>query len=156
METCMASSKSLNNRPAHEPLQLNGEPKGEEKVSTALVVDDDPSIVLMVQLMLERLGFKVDLARNGKEAQCLVDDERIYDLVVTDLSMPYVDGFELAEWVKNFTRRTKVVIISGCLTDDDIDRFNKTGLIDRWIAKPFGFKELADVLRELDVIPFAG
>lgn len=148
----MAHYKLLNKRDDHEASQLAGEPKGEEQLKSALVVDDDPSIVLMVQLMLERLGFKVDLARNGREAQCLVDDERFYDLVVTDLSMPYVDGFELAEWVRKFTKKTRVVIISGCLTDGDIDRFIKSGLVDRWIAKPFGFRELTDVLGEIGLV----
>ncbi len=148
----MANYKPLNKSDTPEASQLTGESEGEAQLGTALVVDDDPAIVLMVQLMLERLGFKVDLARNGREAQCLVDAERYYDLVVTDLSMPYVDGFELAEWVKNFTDETKIVIISGCLTAADIDRFIKSGLVDRWIAKPFGFRELADVLHELEVI----
>lgn len=152
----MAKYRPLKKRAAQGALQSTGESEGEEKRSTALVVDDDPSIVLMVQLMLERLGFKVDLARNGKEAQCLVDDERFYNLVVTDLSMPYVDGFELAEWVKTFTKETKIVIISGCLTPADIDRFITSGLVDRWIAKPFGFRELTDVLRELGIFPLAG
>jgi DNA-binding response OmpR family regulator len=60
-------------------------------VARLLVVDDEPSILEFFEILLKREGYDVETVSGGKEAiACL--DRQVYDLVITDLSMPNVDG----------------------------------------------------------------
>ena len=75
-------------------------------------MDDEPFNVIGLQLSLSRLGIKglnrlVDRAYNGLEGSKLVRDsfnggKHVYGLIITDISMPYMDGFELSQEVRDF------------------------------------------------------
>ena len=79
-----------------------------------LIVDDEPYNVMGMQVNLNRIGIKglsrkVDRAYNGQEAlkkviSGLEDGLHVYGLVLTDISMPVMDGFELAEEIRSFYR----------------------------------------------------
>jgi DNA-binding response OmpR family regulator len=94
--------------------------------------------------MVENLGFQADSASGGLAAlewlrQCT------YDLVITDLHMPDFDGYALAGYLKEKNRQARVVIMTGCEPSDVVNYMN-TGVVDSWIYKPFGIKELGEIL----------
>ena len=115
-------------------------------MSRALVVDDDAGLRKVVRDALERDGIEVATATNGEEAfELFVDGD--FDLVVTDLSMPKLDGFGL---VRRLRERSVVPIL--VLTVAEEER-RKVALLDAgaddYVTKPFGVAELLARVRAL-------
>jgi two-component system capsular synthesis sensor histidine kinase RcsC len=115
----------------------------------ALVVDDDHCLVQVVHHMLQTLGFKGETANGGLAAMKCLSRSR-YDLMVTDLQMPGMDGYALSGWLKHRPkgRDTKVIVMTG-LSYANVVNYMNTGIVDRWIFKPFSLTKLADVVCEL-------
>jgi len=113
----------------------------------ALVVDDDHCLVQVVQQMMEALGFRADSANGGLAAIRYLSQSR-YDLMVTDLQMPDMDGYELSGWLKNKSKDTRVIVMTGCCHADVVNYMN-TGIVDRWMFKPFSLTKLAGIVGEL-------
>jgi DNA-binding response OmpR family regulator len=77
-----------------------------------LVIDDEPSILLMIKKMLEKAGHEVDMALNGKEGMQLFEKNKA-DLLITDIIMPEKEGLEtIVEMRKNYPD-LKIIAISG-------------------------------------------
>ncbi|MGH3098393.1 MAG: response regulator [Streptosporangiales bacterium] len=119
-----------------------------------LVVDDDPTVAEVVTRYLERDGHVVDRARDGVAALHLVES-RSPDLVVLDLMLPVLDGYEVCARLR---RTTTIPIIMLTARGDETDRV--TGLelgADDYVAKPFSARELAlrvqSVLRRARAAP---
>ena len=110
----------------------------------ALVVDDNSFTLNLVRRMLEALGFQVDAANGGVQAKQLADRCR-YSLVLTDFQMPEIDGYALATWFKGNFEFTRVFVMTGCSRDEVVDYIN-TGLVDRWIFKPFSLSQLGELV----------
>lgn len=124
--------------------KVRGRP--ESRFARVLVVDDDVLMIDLARAMLEKLNFRVDTARNGREAMhCL--QWTAYDLVLTDLQMPLMNGFELAEWIKENLTETAVIVMTGCSDVDDYVKKN-SNLVDRWIFKPFDYAKLRAILSD--------
>jgi DNA-binding response OmpR family regulator len=77
-----------------------------------LVLDDEPSILLMIKKMLEREGHEVDLALNGMEGMELFEKNKP-DLVVTDIIMPEKEGLETILELRRKHPELKIIAISG-------------------------------------------
>lgn len=77
-----------------------------------LVVDDDDMIQKMLKRCLEMAGHRVSLASNGVEAVASLEGDRP-DIIVLDLFMPEMDGFETLRQVNSYARRARVLAISG-------------------------------------------
>ena len=115
-------------------------------MSRILVADDEPAIRKVVRDALEREGHQVETAVDGQEAL-----ERFaegpYDLVVTDLAMPRVDGIEL---VKEIRRKAKIPILVLTVRGEERE---KVRLLDEgaddYVTKPFGVGELVARVRAL-------
>ncbi len=103
-----------------------------------LVVDDEPEIVTLVAKLLEARGHRVTVGRDGQEALDLVAAERP-DLVVIDLNLPKIDGFEVVRRLKSddATRDLPVVMMTAAFpTHEDADRGLALGA-DEYVVKPF-------------------
>ncbi|BBO83198.1 hypothetical protein DSCO28_37640 [Desulfosarcina ovata subsp. sediminis] len=74
-----------------------------------------------------------------------------YDLLVTDLLMPELNGYHLAQSIKNEMHDTKVIIMTGCHENDCLDMM-ASGWVDGWLFKPFGLKELRAMLQRLGLL----
>jgi DNA-binding response OmpR family regulator len=77
-----------------------------------LVLDDEPSILLMIKKMLEKAGHEVDIALNGKEGMVLFENNRP-DLLITDIIMPEKEGLETIFEVRRKYPELKIIAISG-------------------------------------------
>ena len=108
-----------------------------------LVVDDDENIREILQDILTMSGHLVVISSNGEEAlQFFYDQE--FDLVMTDLGMPGISGWEVNRKIKQTHPQKPVVIISGWgaqLTEEEI----KTNQVDLVIAKPFNLDQIVEV-----------
>ena len=105
-----------------------------------LVVDDDPIVCDVLERYLLREGFRVRTAEDGQLAVDAVDAERP-DLIVLDLMLPRLDGFEVFRRVRSRDRSTAVIMLTA--RGDETDRI--VGLragADDYVAKPFSPREI--------------
>jgi len=119
---------------------------GSEK-RTVLVVDDEEAIREVVSEYLRSLGFKVLVAQGSSEAyQHLQSDERI-DVLITDLSLPDVDGVALSGVARDLRPQIGVVFITG-KTEGFLSRSNVMLPRSVVLRKPFYFPELLKAVNE--------
>ncbi len=105
-----------------------------------LVVDDDPKLREVVGYALGREGYAVSEARHGGDALAVLDGRR-FDLIVVDVSMPEVDGFEFVRRLRARDHQTPVLFLSA--RSDEIDRILGLELGgDDYVTKPFSTREL--------------
>lgn len=116
-----------------------------------LILADDEEDVREGLLQLidwENVGFTVaDTAENGKEAAEMVE-KHVPDVVVTDIQMPFMNGLQLAEWIRGHYPVTKIIILTGYEEFEYAQKAIRLG-IDEYILKPFSAAELADILRKV-------
>ncbi len=82
-----------------------------------LLVDDDPMVLEVTAILLEDLGCDVVTATNGDEALALLADNPRIEVLITDINMPGMNGFELAEKSKQMRAQLKILALSGRETD---------------------------------------
>ncbi|HEV3045886.1 MAG TPA: response regulator transcription factor [Solirubrobacteraceae bacterium] len=134
--------------------------KGNRHVrGSVLVVDDEPTIAEVVSRYLERAGYDVRTAGDGKHALRMVSDSRP-DLVVLDLMLPGLNGLEVMRRVRELDR-DRVAIILLTAKGEESDRVVGLRLgADDYIVKPFSPSELVArvdaVLRRVDTAPDSG
>ncbi len=117
-----------------------------------LVVDDEAKIVELVRLYLEKEGYRVLSAGDGKKALELFRKEKA-DLVVLDIMLPEMDGWEVCQTIR---RESNVPIIMLTARSEEVDKLVGLGLgADDYVTKPFSPRELAarvgTVLRRVGV-----
>jgi DNA-binding response OmpR family regulator len=103
-----------------------------------LVVDDEPEIVKLVAKLMETRGHRVSIARDGQECLDFVARERP-DILVVDLNLPKVDGFEVCRRLKSdeATKSLPIVMMTAAFpTIEDADRGLTLGA-DEYVVKPF-------------------
>jgi DNA-binding response OmpR family regulator len=113
-------------------------------MKTILVVDDEPKIVLLVRDYLERAGFRVLAALNGKSALALAHSERP-DLIILDLGLPEMDGLDVTRLLR---KSSNVPILMLTARSEETDKLIGLELgADDYITKPFSPKELVARVR---------
>ena len=119
---------------------------GEDKARRVLIVDDDPAIRLLCAVNLEIEGLVVLEAADGRRALEQARSEHP-DLVVTDVRMPGLDGFDLAEALRNDerTREIPLIFLSGEAEPANADRARKLGAL-AYLTKPFDPPALASLV----------
>lgn len=116
-----------------------------------LLVDDDPQVLKVFSTYLEKARHTISTAANGMEAIQLLE-RRKFDLVITDILMPELDGFELMFSMRKKPDRPKIIAISGgspSLGHDYVLGVSKTIAADMVLQKPVDFEALTQVVREL-------
>jgi CheY-like chemotaxis protein len=114
-----------------------------------LVCDDDPVILKLLEVNLELEGYEVLTAHHGEMALKLAL-EQIPDLVILDIMMPRLDGYQTAEQLRlhEETRDIPIVFLSAKAQQSDIDKGHKAGVED-YLTKPFDPSELIEVVERL-------
>lgn len=142
-------TKFIISLPMHleEIVNINNESeKKDEKYHKILVVDDKIPVAMATGEIIKSIGKEVDICYSAKEALQKLEAEK-YDLVISDLAMPNLNGIELAKKVKSEYLDIKFVLMTGWL--GDIDNYNDT-TIDYILEKPFGIDEIKKILQMLN------
>jgi len=125
-----------------------------ECLYSALLIEDCKDISYLLRHMLEREGFVVHVLHTGREAAAFIASSNPTDIVITDLMLPYVDGFELITQIREHAlwRDVPVVVLSGKVTERDIVRAFELGAND-YVLKPYKPLELLARIRRLAKMP---
>lgn len=112
--------------------------------ATILAVDDDPDALDIVRTFLESRGYRVVTANDGREALVKVEETRPA-LVLLDVMMPEIDGWEVARTIKNSSefRDTRVVMLTARSDFTDKQEGLRAGA-DDYIVKPIRLQELGE------------
>jgi two-component system alkaline phosphatase synthesis response regulator PhoP len=123
-------------------------PREERRKQKVLVVDDERHIVRLVQVTLEREGYEVVSAFDGKDALKKVASEKP-DLIVLDVMMPRMDGFEVLKHLRaDPARYTPVIMLTAKAQDVDVFNGWRAG-VDCYLTKPFNPQELLTFARRI-------
>lgn len=114
---------------------------------TILVADDEPSILLSIQFVLQKAGYAVQVARDGNEALAAVG-KAAPDLVILDAMMPGRSGYDVCEVLRGLPACRDVPIIMLTAKGRDIDRQKGLALgATDYVTKPFSTRDLIEVVR---------
>jgi DNA-binding response OmpR family regulator len=119
-----------------------------------LIVDDEPDVILTLKIVLEENGFKVDSFTDPLLAlQNFKEQDGMYDIIILDIKMPKMNGFELYRQIKKIDDKVKVCFLtaSEMYYDAYEDIFNTLD-VKCFIQKPIENKELIDRLNKIMII----
>jgi CheY-like chemotaxis protein len=118
-------------------------------VARIVVADDDPDILNIVAMSLEAMGHEVHRAANGLEAVALTR-ETGPDLVVMDLMMPEMNGYEATETLKadSVTAPVPILALTAKAMRGDEERGREAG-VDGYVTKPFRISQVVGAVEEL-------
>lgn len=118
-------------------------------MSTVLIVDDSQTLRQMLSDLLQKNGIRVVEATNGVEAKEQIQAS-VPDLVITDLIMPQMNGYELCRWIKNEPTTQNLPVLICSTKSEEFDRYwgMKQGA-DAYITKPFHPPELIKTVKQL-------
>jgi len=113
-----------------------------------LLVDDEPNIVMALEYSLKKKGYEVLIARDGEEAIKIFENIKPC-LVILDIMMPKMDGFEVLEKIKEDEDDTsKVIFLSAKNKEEEIQKGLDAGA-DDYFTKPFSTKKLLDKIQSI-------
>jgi DNA-binding response OmpR family regulator len=117
-----------------------------EKINL-LVVEDDDQLRESLQRHLSEKNYDVSAASNGNEAIPLIHG-REFRLIVLDLKMPYLDGFQVLQFVKSTFPNTRVIVLTGYGSLANVQKCKTLGA-DEVIPKPYNLEHLFDTIQRL-------
>ncbi|MBO1923924.1 PAS domain S-box protein [Thiomicrorhabdus sp. 6S3-12] len=122
---------------SEHPLHFSG---------NVLLVEDNEINLFVATDFLKDLGLEVEQARNGQEA-VEIASQKTFDLILMDLQMPVMDGFEAAVKIREFDSNTPIVALSAAVMEEDIDLCRESG-INQHLSKPITLSKLESTLDE--------
>ena len=130
-----------------------GSPRGEPAAlvarGTILVIDDEDTVLAIAARMLEVLGYRVLLARDGRQGLEMYGQNRAEITgVLMDLTMPHLDGEETYRELRGVDPQVRVLLMSGYNEQEAVARFVGKGLAG-FIQKPFSIEDLKTSLRSI-------
>jgi DNA-binding response OmpR family regulator len=114
-----------------------------------LIVDDEPNVIVPVQFLMEQQGYRVMTAERGEDALDLIYHYKP-DLVILDIMLPGIDGYEICEIVRlnpNY-RNIKIIFLTAKGRETEIAKGLALGA-DAYITKPYSNAELVAKVKEL-------
>ena len=110
-----------------------------------LIIDDEEAVVEPIERVLSHFGYAVTIARDGEEGLRLFNDSPGFKCVVTGISMPRMNGNEVARHIRISDRaKTPVIAMTGCV-EEAIER----GLFNLHLVKPFMIRSLVEAIKSL-------
>jgi PAS domain S-box-containing protein len=133
-------------RVVHKREDESTMPGGTERI---LLVDDEPSIVNATSQTLRRLGYRVTSAGSGSEAlHIFMEDPRLFDMVITDQTMPDLTGIDLAKRMLERRERLPVILITGYSETVSAEQAKEAGITE-FVMKPVVRREIAQAIRRV-------
>jgi len=112
-----------------------------------LVVDDEKDILELIEYNLSKNGYRVQTAASGEDALELVK-ENDYDLIMLDLMLPGVDGFDICKIIKSDKQKANIPIVMVTAKSDEADRVAGLEIgADHYVTKPFSPRELLAIVK---------
>ena len=117
--------------------------------SRILIVDDEPNIVLSLEYLMKREGFEVAVAADGEGALRAMAERRP-DLVILDIMMPRLNGFEVCQRIRAEPawRGVRVLMLTAKGRETELKKGLEVGA-DAYVTKPFSTKDLVAEIRRL-------
>ena len=115
-----------------------------------LVVEDETFLVKIYNVKLKKEGYDVTIATDGEQAVKLAEETKP-DLILLDLILPKLNGFEALEQIKAIPalKKTPVVVLSNLGQDDDIKRAKSLGAVDYLIKANFSIQDVVQKIRDV-------
>jgi two-component system copper resistance phosphate regulon response regulator CusR len=105
-----------------------------------LLVEDEPKLASFVKKGFENEGYEIEVAYDGRMGQSMAQ-QQAYDLIILDVNLPYINGFELCRQIRLQDRRVSILLLTALDSLDDKVTGFEAGT-DDYLVKPFEFKEL--------------
>lgn len=121
--------------------------KIEGKNQKILIIDDEENIRQLMMEVLAENNYQVDSAAGAQEGLEMIENNR-YDLIILDMLMPEMTGYDFFEQIKNKPDRPKVIVATGYSSLDQIEEMKNSG-IEGLIAKPFQFTDMLHLINEV-------
>lgn len=115
-----------------------------------LLVDDEPSVLLALKLLLEALGYSVNDFQRGMAAIEYLRAGNLCDLILCDLKMPEMNGIEVLQEVQKLLPKVPFLLMSAHARDDDVRRAKSLGAAG-FLAKPFTPDQLRGAISGLAI-----
>ena len=112
-----------------------------------LIVDDESNIRLGLNKCLAKEGYYIEEASNGEEALQLIYNKK-YDLILMDVQMPELNGFDVLKRIRKFGNSTRVIMMTAFGTVEMAVDSMKIGAVD-FLSKPFTISKVRDVVKEV-------
>jgi DNA-binding NtrC family response regulator len=116
-----------------------------EKKISILIVDDEESVRESLNLWFTEDGYRVECAENAKQALSILESD-VFDIILTDLKMPGMDGLELLQRIKTLNKDSIIIVMTAFATVDTAVRALKEGAFD-YVTKPFDPDDLSHLIR---------
>ncbi|MDH3973621.1 MAG: response regulator [Deltaproteobacteria bacterium] len=115
-----------------------------------LAIDDSSTVRLALKLVLESQGYKMDMAVDGEDAMRKIRVSSDFDLIITDINMPNMDGLAFIKEIRTFSNysSTPILVVSTETKPEKMEEGKKAGA-SGWIAKPFKPNELISILKSI-------
>ncbi|MCG6656182.1 response regulator [Halomonas campisalis] len=118
-------------------------------MAKVLVVDDEPNIVLSLEFLMQQAGFDVVTADDGESALARVE-ESPPDLILLDISLPGISGFDVLEQLRNDPNHARLPIIMLTAHGREVEREKGLALgADDYVTKPFSTQALVEKVKAL-------
>ena len=116
-----------------------------EKKISILIVDDEESVRESLNLWFTEDGYHVECAENAKQALSILESS-VFDIILTDLKMPGLDGLELLRRIKTLNKDSVIIVMTAFATVDTAVKALKEGAFD-YVTKPFDPDDLSHLIR---------
>jgi len=114
-----------------------------------LIVDDEPNIIISIEFLLRQAGYTTQVAHSGEDALRILQQEPP-DLVVLDIMLPGMDGFEVCQWIREHSEwnHVKIMMLTAKGRDAEISKGFALGA-DAYITKPFSTRHFVEEVHRL-------
>ena len=133
----------------NSPLPLADEPQTRKSKLRALVIDDAPDVTEMIAILLQYAGYEVVMVYSGPQALDAARAGR-FDVLISDIGMPGMNGYELAEAVRALPeyQATPMIAVTGFTMYEDRDRALQCGF-NAFLTKPINPRDLLNLVERL-------
>lgn len=117
-----------------------------------LIIDDDKEMVALGRLILEREGFDILFAYNGQEGLDILDHNGDIDLILLDIMMIGMDGWQVLEAIKRSQKHAHIPVImltARHYLEDETKTIDYSNMFDGYVVKPFVVRELLGKINKL-------